>query len=164
MSRYRLIYLAALCTIAEMALAAVLDAPVWPPLRYLVPVLGLCSLVLVWVPMFTLRRHGRVPPGKNYMQGTVLVDRGLYAVVRHPQYLGYMGLAVTFMLISPHVWTIVLGSLAVGLFYLYTLQEEKSAVDRLGQAYRAYMRRVPRLNVVVGLFRHVTKHLSGARS
>jgi protein-S-isoprenylcysteine O-methyltransferase Ste14 len=163
-SRYILIYLAALCMVAEMALAAILDAPAWPPLRWLVPVLGLCSLVLIWMPMFTLRRYGHIAPGKSYMQGTALVERGLYAVVRHPQYLGYMCLAATFAFVSPHLWTVVLGSLAVGFFYLYTLQEEKRAVDRLGPDYRAYTRRVPRLNVIAGLYRRVTAHLSGGRS
>ena len=62
--------------------------------------------LFAWVPMFTLRRHGRAPAGKSYMHATVVVERGPFALVRHPQYLGYMLFAATAALISRH-WAVV---------------------------------------------------------
>ena len=152
-----LIYLAGLFTISEVALAGLLDGPGYAPLRYVAPVLGLSGWCFTLLPMFTLRRYGSVEPGKSYMQATKLVDRGLYAVVRHPQYLGYMCLDVTFMLISQHRLVILLGSLAMVLFYLCALREEKLLIEKFDQAYQHYVRQVPRFNIVLGLVRAVLR-------
>ena len=51
------------------------------------------SALFGWLPVFTLRRHGRVPGGKAYVHTTRLVERGVYAIVRHPQYLAGVLLA-----------------------------------------------------------------------
>ena len=37
---------------------------------------------------------------KTYMQSGMVVDQGLYAITRHPQYLGYIFLACVFALLS----------------------------------------------------------------
>ena len=52
------------------------------------------SAIFGWLPVYTLKRWGK-PKGRGYIRTTVLVDRGVYAVVRHPQYLAgiLMGLA-----------------------------------------------------------------------
>ena len=105
--------------------------------------------------MFTLRRYGRAQPGESYMQASTVVDHDLYAVVRHPQYLGYMCLTVTFMLISPHWLIILAGTSAMLLFYLYALQEEKSLLKKFGRAYQEYMGHVPRFNIIRGVIRMV---------
>ena len=150
-----LIYLAALLTLSTMVLSAVLDGQSCAPIRYLAPVFGVSGLCLYVWPMFTLRRYGRAQPGESYMQATTVVDRGLYAVVRHPQYLGYMCLNVTFMLISPYWLIILVGSLAILLFYLYALQEEERLIKKFGRAYQEYMSRVPRFNIIGGVVRTV---------
>ena len=152
-----LVYLAALFTISVMVLADVLNGRSCAPVRYLAPVFGLIGLCFVVAPMFALHRHGRVEPGQSYMQATRLVDRGPYAVVRHPQYLGYMCLNVTFVLISQHGLIIVLGSLATILFYLYALREEELLIEKFGKEYQEYMCRVPRFNVMLGLTRAILR-------
>jgi protein-S-isoprenylcysteine O-methyltransferase Ste14 len=103
--------------------------------------------------MFTLRRHGRPPAGKSYMQATVVVQRGPFALVRHPQYLGYMLFAVTAALISRH-WTVVaLAAAAVAAFFAHALREERYCLERFGEAYARYMTRVPRFNALAGALR-----------
>jgi len=90
------------------------------------------------------------------MQTTIIVDRGLYAVVRHPQYLGYMCLNLTFMLISLQWLIILVGSSAILLIYLYALQEEKRLLKKFGGgAYHEYKDRVPQFNIISGLVRMV---------
>ena len=150
-----LFYLAALFTLSTIGLSTVLDGQCCAQFRFLAPLFGVCSLFLVFWPMFTLRRYGQAHPGKNYMQATTLVDHGLYAVVRHPQYLGYMCLNVTFMLVSPHWLIILLGSAAILLFYLVALQEEKGLIKKFGRAYQEYKVRVPRFNIIGGVARTV---------
>jgi protein-S-isoprenylcysteine O-methyltransferase Ste14 len=158
-----LIYLAALLTVGQMVLAAIADEGNEGWTRYLAPAFGLAGLCLVFWPMFALHRHGQAEPVASYMQATVLVDLGPYAVVRHPQYLGYMCLNATFMLASPRWPVIVLGSLAISLFCLYALREEQCLVNQFGYAYQAYMGRVPRLNILLGLVRFVRHRRSSTR-
>ena len=150
-----LIYLAALLTLTTIALSLLLDVQGGGPIRYLALVFGVSGLCLASLPFFTMRRYGGTLPGESYMMTTTVVDRGIYAVVRHPQYLGYMCLNVTFMLISPHWLIILVGSTAIMLLYLFALQEEKRLIKKFGEAYQEYMSRVPRFNIIRGLVRRV---------
>jgi protein-S-isoprenylcysteine O-methyltransferase Ste14 len=148
-----LIYLAALLTVGQVVLAGLAGEGSDGWTRYLAPVSGLAGLSLVFSPMLALHRHGQAEPGASYMQATLLVDQGPYAIVRHPQYLGYVYLNATFMLASPCWSVIVLGGSAISLFCLYALREERCLVDQFGYAYQAYMSRVPRFNILLGLVR-----------
>jgi len=109
--------------------------------------------VFIFWPFYLLARHG----GKSaptYMQASVVVDRGLYAVVRHPQYLGYILLACGFALLSQHTVSVLLTIIAAVLFYAQAVQEEGACLAKFGDPYAQYCRRVPRFNVILGLFRH----------
>ncbi len=150
-----LIYLATLLTLSTIALSVLLDVPGGGPIRYLAPVFGVSGLCLAFLPFFTLRRYGEALPGESYMMTTTVVDHGIYAVVRHPQYLGYMCLNVTFMLISPHWLIVLVGSSAIMLLYLFARQEEKRLIKKFGEAYQEYMSRVPRFNIILGVVRKV---------
>jgi protein-S-isoprenylcysteine O-methyltransferase Ste14 len=115
--------------------------------------LGLFSLPLVFLPMFTLRRHGGVPRGESYMATRKVVDRGLLGVVRHPQYLGYLGLAASFALSSQRWFSVALALLVGGFFFVHARAEEAHLRESLGPAYTAYASRVPRFNILLGLYR-----------
>jgi len=110
-----------------------------------------------FVPFVQLRKHGRAEDGQTYMATQAVADRGLYAVTRHPQYLGYMLLACGFGLLSQHWAALLLAAVTVVLFYRQAVEEERQCLDRLGEPYERYMRRVPRFNVFVGLARLVRR-------
>jgi protein-S-isoprenylcysteine O-methyltransferase Ste14 len=76
------------------------------------------SAVFGWLPVFTLKRWGGVPKGKGYVNTTILVDRGVYAVVRHPQYLAGMLMGLALSLIAQHWAVTKLGVASILLFYL----------------------------------------------
>jgi protein-S-isoprenylcysteine O-methyltransferase Ste14 len=118
---------------------------------------GICSLVLapffVFPPFILLARHGRTRKGQSYLQTRTLVDRGLYAITRHPQYLGYMFFAGGFALLSQHAVVLLLAAIAGVCFYLQAVQEERFCLARLGEPYRRYLQRVPRFNFVLGIAR-----------
>ncbi len=119
------------------------------------------SAVFGWLPIYTFRKWGSVTKGKSYIQTTVLVDRGIYAIVRHPQYLAGMLIAVALALIAQH-WVVgVLGALAVVIYFLGTLEEEKSSLEKFGEPYAKYMQSVPRVNVVLGIIRWMRSRGSG---
>lgn len=74
--------------------------------------------------------------------GGLATDR-VYAAVRHPQYLGIF-LALLGQLIHwPTIPTLVLSPVIVWAYVRLAWREEREMVDRFGEQYRAYQRRVP---------------------
>ena len=122
----------------------------------------LLSGVLVFWPFHLLAKHGAVGKRQPYMQATAVVACGLYAVIRHPQYLGYALLACGFALLSQHWISWLLAGTGITCFYVQAVYEEKDCLARLGESYAQYCRRVPRFNVILGLARLVWGGLRGA--
>ncbi len=122
---------------------------------------GVCVALLAPVffvpPFFLLKRHGGVETGQSYFCTTRVVDRGVYGIVRHPQYVGYALLAVGFAMRTQNVVSWALAGIAAAFFYLQARNEERFCVRGLGAEYAAYMKRVPRFNFVVGLLRHLRR-------
>jgi protein-S-isoprenylcysteine O-methyltransferase Ste14 len=113
------------------------------------------AIVFIFPPFYLLRKHGRVEKGKPFFFTETVVDRGLYAIVRHPQYLGYILLVLGFSLRSQNLLTVAFGCAAIVLFYLQAVSEERFCSGQLGEEYEAYLGRVPRFNFVLGLVRYL---------
>jgi protein-S-isoprenylcysteine O-methyltransferase Ste14 len=111
------------------------------------------AVVFAFPPFYLLWKHGQRKGSKNYMDTGAVVDRGSYAIVRHPQYLGYMLLSSGFALLSQHWLAVGLVVTAMTLLYLQALAEEKYCLAHLGESYEIYLHRVPRFNLVWGLVR-----------
>jgi protein-S-isoprenylcysteine O-methyltransferase Ste14 len=84
------------------------------------------SALFGWLPIYAFRRKGGVPKGKSYVHTTVLVDSGIYAIVRHPQYLAGIMLSLALALIAQHWLVAALGLVAAVTHYVDTFYEEKS--------------------------------------
>jgi protein-S-isoprenylcysteine O-methyltransferase Ste14 len=110
----------------------------------------LLSPVLMFAPFYLLKKHGDLGEGARFFETTRVVDRGVYAVVRHPQYLGYIFLVLGFTLHSQHYLTAVIGGTAIVLFYIQSVREERYCARKLGADYEEYMERVPRFNILAG--------------
>jgi protein-S-isoprenylcysteine O-methyltransferase Ste14 len=111
------------------------------------------SAIFGWLPILTFRRFGKVPQGKGYMNTTVLVDRGVYTIVRHPQYLAGILMGLALPLISQHWSVTLLGIVVVIIEYMDTVNEEASCIVKFGDDYRQYMEQVPRVNFLLGIIR-----------
>jgi protein-S-isoprenylcysteine O-methyltransferase Ste14 len=105
------------------------------------------------VPFYLLPKHGGGKGEKTYMQAGKVVDQSLYAITRHPQYLGYIFLSLGFTLLSQHWATFLLAIIAASLFYIQAVQEEMFCLTRFGEPYARYRRRVPRFNILLGILR-----------
>ncbi len=120
-------------------------------------ILGVACLLLsplFYLPPFILlRRHGRPDPGRPFHETNRLVDHGLYAVVRHPQYVGYMLLTAGFAALVQHLAVSVLALIALYGHHRQAMDEEADARVRFGPEYDAYAARTPRYDVVRGLLR-----------
>lgn len=110
------------------------------------------SAVFGWLPIFIFRSRGKIR-GRSYIHTTVLVDTGVYSIVRHPQYLAGALLNIALPLITRHWLVVILGIVGAAVIYLNTFEEEKENLQKFGDAYRNYQAEVPRLNFLLGLFR-----------
>jgi protein-S-isoprenylcysteine O-methyltransferase Ste14 len=102
--------------------------------------------------MYTLKKWGK-PKGRGYIRTTVLVDHGIYAIVRHPQYLAGILMGLALPLIAQHWIIAVLGAIAIIIYFKDTFVEEKSSFEKFGEEYKRYKESVPRLNFIIGLTR-----------
>jgi len=153
LKRNAFMLLATTLTVGEMVFSVLVPDGPDHPVRYAALPLAAAALLFAFLPIFTLKKHGEVETGRSYMHTTVVVDCGLFSVVRHPQYLGYMFLNATFALAAQHWLVAALGGGAVVFLYLQAVSEERLMIEKFGQEYRNYRRRVPRFNVVAGAWR-----------
>ena len=127
-------------------------------LFYLGWVIWAFGMVLVLAPIITFPRRGGVAKGKAFVHTTRLVDTGIYAVVRHPQYFG--GILAIFLatpLLYQHWLFAVLGILGAILVYLGAKQEDKRLIEKFGDEYKHYMQAVPRMDILTGTLRLVRR-------
>jgi len=121
----------------------------------------LVGMVLVLAPMILFPRRGGVPHGKSFVHTTQLVDSGIYALVRHPQYLGgILSIFVATVLLYPHWLFAILAIPGIIILYWSAKEEEKLLIAQFGNAYRAYSQRVPRMNLILGIYRQLKQSRS----
>lgn len=122
-------------------------------LRHIGWIIWAVGAVFGWIPILTLRRKGGVPKGKSYVKTTVVVDSGIYAVVRHPQYLAGILLSLALILITQHWLIVIIGAAAMVLNYIDILMADQDCIEKFGDDYKRYMERVPRTNFLLGCIR-----------
>ena len=103
------------------------------------------------------RKKGKPVEGRGVMCTTVLVERGTYGIVRHPQFLGIVLMMCAPILVTQHWFFVLVGvPLIVSMFKL--IQEaEEHLIAKFGDDYIRYMRRVPRMNLFLGIFRFLKR-------
>ena len=131
-----------------------------PILRHVGWITLTVSAVFGWLPIFAFRKKGGVSKGRSYIQTTVLVDSGIYAVVRHPQSLAGILLSLALNLITQHWFIATIGVVAMVLNYLIALKADQELIEKFGDDYRRYMQKVPRMNFLLGLMR-LLRHRKG---
>jgi protein-S-isoprenylcysteine O-methyltransferase Ste14 len=111
------------------------------------------GIVFGWLPVIEFRRRGGVTKGKSYIHTTKLVDTGIYSVVRHPQYVTFMLWGIAGMLLFQHWIIILLGIPIFPLTYIDLIRADNDAIEKFGDDYKAYMKKVPRANFLLGVMR-----------
>jgi protein-S-isoprenylcysteine O-methyltransferase Ste14 len=115
------------------------------------------GMIFGMLPVFEFRKKGGVQKGQSYIHTTKLVDTGIYSVVRHPQYVTFIQWAISGMLLFQHWTVILLGVPVIPLTYIDLIRADKACVERFGDDYKAYMKKVPRANFLLGIIRRFRK-------
>jgi protein-S-isoprenylcysteine O-methyltransferase Ste14 len=107
------------------------------------------GVVVRWIAILTLRRYFTV--NVVIQEGHELIDRGIYAIVRHPSYSGailsFIGLGFAFQ----NWLSLALILVAVLLGFSYRIRvEEQVLIAHFGDRYGDYARRTKRL--IPGIF------------
>ena len=111
------------------------------------------GIVFGMLPVMEFRKKGGVKKGKSYIYTTKLVDTGIYSIVRHPQYVTFILWAIAGMLLFQHWIIIILGIPIFPLTYIDLIRADKDSIEKFGDDYKAYMKRVPRANFLIGIIR-----------
>jgi protein-S-isoprenylcysteine O-methyltransferase Ste14 len=106
------------------------------------------------LPIITFRRKGGVARGESYMKTTVLVDTGIYAIVRHPQGgTAWLLINLGVMLVAQHWSSVILGLASMVLAYADNFKADRYCIEKFGNDYKHYMQKVPRVNFLAGVIR-----------
>jgi protein-S-isoprenylcysteine O-methyltransferase Ste14 len=73
-----------------------------------------------------------------------LLTEGIYARVRNPRYLEFLLFVLVYVGFANYAGTWVLYALCFPAIHLVVVLEERELLDRFGEKYEAYRRRVPR--------------------
>jgi protein-S-isoprenylcysteine O-methyltransferase Ste14 len=77
---------------------------------------------------------------RNY-QGELLTN-GIYGVVRHPFYTGFIMMALGLTIAYPIYETRLLAVMTLAVMYVFVPKEEQQLIQKYGDEYRAYMKKV----------------------
>jgi protein-S-isoprenylcysteine O-methyltransferase Ste14 len=153
-----LYYIAGALLVLAYSLLWFLDTPVdIQLLRYVGGAILVVGIVLIFLPRIAFRSKGKPGKGKDWTDTTVLVDTGIYAIVRHPLYLGWLLLYVALIFLSQHWLTAIIGIPGMACVYLISRQEDYRLVEKFGDDYKRYMQKVPRMNLLDGVIRLIRR-------
>ena len=111
------------------------------------------GMVLGWMARVAFQSTGKALEGESWLHTTVVVGSGIYAVVRHPMYLSFILFILALVLISQHWLSAIFGVVAMALIYIDILKEDRSNVEKFGDAYIRYQQTVPKANLILGVIR-----------
>jgi protein-S-isoprenylcysteine O-methyltransferase Ste14 len=139
-----------------LVLTGVIEVQSYTSLFIIGWVVWLFGMVLVMAPIIMFPKRGGVAKGKSFVNTTRLVDTGIYSVVRHPQYTGGVyAIFITTLLWYPHWLFALLGAIGIALLYFSTRTEDRFLIKKFGDEYRAYMEKVPGMNIFSGILRRI---------
>jgi len=145
--------IAGIATFCIFVLANIFETP---QNRYLtvVSIVLFGTAVVLWImAIFHFKRLGSVAEGGHYYESETLVQDGIFAYLRHPQYLAYILLVIGFALLHRHIVIIGLAGVVVLCFYLYSRVEDRELEQRFQEEYQQYKDRVPAFNFVLRCWR-----------
>ncbi len=106
------------------------------PVSNIIILIGMLLIVFGWRKIYSAK-------GK-------LVTTGIYAHVRHPQYLGFLLLTLGMNILWVAISTLLLWPILAILYYRLAKKEDKELEEQFGEEYRKYERTVPMLIPRIG--------------
>lgn len=99
---------------------------------------GFWAIAAAWPVLLRAARDGK------------LATTGLYARLRHPQYVGFLAIMVGFLLQWPTIPTLVMFPVLIVIYRRLSVQEEKAVAAEFGSEWQQYARHRPRFIPKIG--------------
>jgi len=93
--------------------------------------LGFLLLSSAWSVLYEAQQAGK------------LAVTGLYARIRHPQYIGFVAIMFGFLLQWPTIVTVIMFPILLTMYWRLAKKEERDSQTRFGKAWDDYAARVP---------------------
>lgn len=125
-------------------------------LRYFGWLLLVASIGLGWLSVSILRKKvdkKEEESRKRVAEESKLLDTGVYGVVRHPQSLTSACVNLALIFIAQNWVSGVIGVLGATLNYVAAMSADQELMDKFGEDYEKYMKRVPRIDFITGIMR-----------
>ena len=117
------------------------------------------SIVLVLLSILSLARRGE--PEGLFERTTILIDCGLFGIIRHPLYLGIALWSLGLVLKIQGILPSLAGMVALACAWAASKKEDAYNVKKFGGGYADYMTMVPAWNVLKGLHRALARRGGG---
>ena len=119
--------------------------------KYMTIIFFVAGIFLVASTFISLKRIGR--PTSGLEDTTIMIHRGIFKILRHPLYLGLSLSTIGFLFAYQAVALIIIGIIAIILFYIASIVEDSYNVKKFGREYIEHMKKVPIWNFFLGIFR-----------
>lgn len=114
-------------------------------LQYFGLVLFILGILFVGLSLYTLMKN----------KGEKLIQSGVYAIVRHPMYLGAILLFTAMVCFLPHWIMLLLSAINIIIIYRFIIEGDVLNIEKFGSSYQEYMQIVPRANPLLGFIRWI---------
>jgi protein-S-isoprenylcysteine O-methyltransferase Ste14 len=122
------------------------------------------AFLLLTLSKSALKQYGEPEEDKSWAFTTVLVQQGVYRIVRHPFAIGWITMAIGLAFISQY-WLSSLGMvIQLPLIVFDMFNEESLNVSKFETEYIDYRKSVPMANLFKGLFRYYSERRKPACS
>lgn len=111
-------------------------------------------IIIGALPRAAFKEYGEIKEEGRFFESTTIIDKGIYAIIRHPYWLCWILLSLAFILMSQYWIMILIGSIACIAIYAETYHLDSNLILKFGDDYKAYKEKVPRLNLIYGLIKH----------
>jgi protein-S-isoprenylcysteine O-methyltransferase Ste14 len=117
-------------------------------------ILWMIGFTLWLVTAITMRKSiKRKKKAGEYMEVDILIKTGIFSVVRHPQYLGFIFFNIGFIGITQEIIPSALALASIILIVLGVRREEKELEEKFGNKYHKYKQSTPAFNIFLGFIR-----------
>ena len=124
-------------------------------LRWIGWILLILAFLLFTLSKSALKQHGAPEENKSWVFTTVLVQQGIYGVVRHPFSMGWIIMTIGLALVSQYWLSILFMIIQLPVIAFGIVSEEKMNVGKFETEYINYQKSVPMVNLFKGLVRYL---------
>jgi len=112
------------------------------------------SFLLLTLPLRSLSNYSNLSDEGKTDDETLVVKKGIYGIVRHPLYVGWMLMSISLILISQSWLSMICALIIVPLILIIISHEDRTNTIRFGEEYSQYQKEVPLVNIFSGIWRY----------